>query len=45
MFELSDRLAVMKNGRLVGTVRTADVTEDEVLAMIIAGTMPSRAAS
>ncbi len=35
-----DRLAVMKNGRLVGTYRTADVTEDEVLGMIIAGKRP-----
>ena len=37
---LSDRLAVMKNGKLVGTYRTADVTEDEVLGMIIAGKRP-----
>jgi len=27
----------MKNGKVVGTYRTADVTEDEVLAMIIGG--------
>ena len=40
VFGLSDRLAVMKNGRLVGTYRTADVTEDEVLGMIIAGKRP-----
>jgi len=40
VFGLSDRLAVMKNGRLVGTYRTADVTEDEVLGMIIAGKQP-----
>lgn len=40
VFALSDRLAVMKNGRLVGTYRTADVTEDEVLGMIIAGKQP-----
>jgi len=37
VFGLSDRLAVMKNGRMVGTYRTADLTEDEVLGMIIAG--------
>jgi D-xylose transport system ATP-binding protein len=37
VFGLSDRLAVMKNGRMVGTYRTADVTEDEVLGMIIGG--------
>ena len=40
VFALSDRLAVMKNGRMVGTYRTADVTEDEVLGMIIAGRQP-----
>ena len=40
VFGLSDRLAVMKNGRLVGTYRTDDVTEDEVLGMIIAGRQP-----
>ncbi len=40
VFGLSDRLAVMKNGRMVGTYRTSDVTEDEVLAMIIAGKQP-----
>ena len=40
VFGLSDRLAVMKNGRLVGTYRTSDVTEDEVLGMIIAGKKP-----
>jgi D-xylose transport system ATP-binding protein len=37
VFGLSDRLAVMKNGELVGTYRTQDVQEDEVLAMIIGG--------
>ena len=40
VFALSDRLAVMKNGKLVGSYRTADVTEDEVLGMIIAGKQP-----
>jgi D-xylose transport system ATP-binding protein len=37
VFGLSDRLCVMKNGKVVGTYRTADVTEDEVLTMIIGG--------
>ncbi len=37
VFGLSDRLAVMKNGRVVGTYRTADLSEDEVLGMIIGG--------
>ena len=41
VFALSDRLAVMKNGQLVGTYRTQDVTEDEVLGMIIAGRKPA----
>ncbi len=40
VFDLADRLTVMKNGRVVGTVRTADVTQDEVLEMIIAGKLP-----
>jgi D-xylose transport system ATP-binding protein len=40
VFALSDRLAVMKNGRLIGTYRTQDVTEDEVLGMIIGGKKP-----
>ena len=40
VFALSDRLAVMKNGRMVGTYNTKDVTEDEVLAMIISGKIP-----
>ncbi len=40
MFDLSDRVSVMKNGRLVGTRRTADVTEDDVLGMIILGKLP-----
>jgi len=41
VFALSDRLAVMKNGRMVGTYATKDVTEDEVLGMIIAGRQPA----
>ena len=44
VFALSDRLAVMKNGKLVGTYRSVDVTEDEVLGMIIAGKRPERKA-
>jgi D-xylose transport system ATP-binding protein len=42
VFGLSDRLCVMKNGKTVGTYRTADVTEDEVLGMIIAGKKVNR---
>ena len=44
VFGLSDRLCVMKNGRAVGTYRTAEVTEDEVLGMIIAGKKVTRVA-
>lgn len=40
VFALSDRLSVMKNGRVVGTYRTADLDEDQVLGMIIAGRRP-----
>jgi D-xylose transport system ATP-binding protein len=40
VFDLSDRISVMLQSRLVGTVRPQDVTKDEVLAMIIAGRLP-----
>ena len=40
VFDLADRLAVMKNGRLVGIAKTSDVTQDEVLGMIILGKCP-----
>jgi D-xylose transport system ATP-binding protein len=40
VFDLSDRISVMLQGRLVGTVNKADVTTDEVLAMIILGKLP-----
>ena len=40
VFGLSDRLCVMKNGKTVGTYQTADVNEDQVLGMIIAGKRP-----
>jgi D-xylose transport system ATP-binding protein len=43
VFDLADRCTVMKNGRVVGTVNTKDVTQDEVLGMIIAGTKPAAA--
>ena len=41
VFDLCDRLVVMKNGKLVGTVRVSDVTEEDVLGMIILGKSPS----
>jgi len=40
VFDLSDRISVMLQGKLVGTVKKSDVTQDEVLAMIIAGKQP-----
>ena len=40
VFDLSDRISVMLQGTLVGTVNKTDVTKDEVLAMIIAGKKP-----
>jgi D-xylose transport system ATP-binding protein len=40
MMELCDRVSVMKNGRLVGTERVEDVTEDDILSMIILGKNP-----
>jgi len=40
VFELADRLAVMKNGKLVGSAKVTDVTKDEVLGMIILGKCP-----
>lgn len=43
VFALSDRLSVLKNGRLVGTVRTDEVSKDEALAMIIMGEQKAEA--
>jgi D-xylose transport system ATP-binding protein len=40
VFDLSDRISVMLQGKLVGTVNKDEVTMDEVLAMIIIGKMP-----
>ena len=44
VFDLADRIVVMKNGQVVGTARTGDVTKDEVLGMIILGKVPPGAA-
>ncbi len=44
MLELCDRVSVMKNGALVGTERVEDVSEDDILSMIILGKNPKRAA-
>jgi D-xylose transport system ATP-binding protein len=40
VFDLADRITVLSHGRVVGTVRTADVSKDDVLSMIILGRMP-----
>jgi D-xylose transport system ATP-binding protein len=40
---LCDRASVMKNGALVGTVNVDDVSEDDILAMIILGKQPDAA--
>lgn len=44
MLELCDRVSVMKNGKLVGTERVEDVTEDDILSMIILGKNPKAVA-
>lgn len=41
VFEVCERATVMKNGSVVGTVRTDDVTEDDILQMIIQGKPPT----
>jgi D-xylose transport system ATP-binding protein len=43
VFDLADRVCVMKNGQVVGTAPTSDVTKDEVLGMIILGKVPDGA--
>jgi len=43
VFDLADRISVMMQGRLVGTVDKDKVTKDEVLAMIILGQTPAAA--
>ena len=43
VFGLADRVSVMKNGKLVGTAGVNDVTQDEVLGMIILGKCPAGA--
>ena len=40
VFDLADRISVMLQGKLVGTVNKQDVTKDEVLGMIIMGKRP-----
>jgi D-xylose transport system ATP-binding protein len=44
VMKLCDRASVMKNGQLVGTVNVDEVTDDEILGMIILGKKPAKAA-
>lgn len=41
VMNLCDRASVMKNGKLVGTVNVDDVTDDDLLSMIILGKLPA----
>ena len=43
VMRLCDRASVMKNGELVGTVDVADVSDDDLLGMIILGKRPGEA--
>jgi D-xylose transport system ATP-binding protein len=45
MMELCDRVAVMKNGKMIGMERVEDVTEDDILSMIILGKNPKAVAA
>lgn len=44
VMDLCDRASVMKNGQLVGTVNIEDVTDDDLLSMIILGKRPGESA-
>lgn len=44
VMDLCDRASVMKNGQLVGTVDIPDVTDDDLLSMIILGKKPGESA-
>jgi D-xylose transport system ATP-binding protein len=44
VMKLCDRASVMKNGQLVGTVNVNEVTDDDILGMIILGKTPEKAA-
>ncbi len=45
VFDLADRISVMLQGELVGTVKKSEVTKDEVLGMIIIGKLPGEASA
>ncbi len=42
VMQLCDRASVMKNGKLVGSVEIGDVTDDDLLSMIILGKNPKQ---
>jgi D-xylose transport system ATP-binding protein len=44
VMKLCDRASVMKNGQLVGTVNVNEVTDDDILGMIILGKKPAHLA-
>jgi len=44
VMKLCDRASVMKNGQLVGTVNVGEVTDEDILGMIIMGKKPAKAA-
>jgi D-xylose transport system ATP-binding protein len=44
VMKLCDRAAVMKNGQIVGVVKVSEVTDDDILAMIILGKKPGATA-
>ncbi|MEZ5911274.1 MAG: ATP-binding cassette domain-containing protein [Paracoccaceae bacterium] len=44
VMKLCDRASVMKNGQLVGTVNVNEVTDEDILGMIILGKKPAMAA-
>jgi len=41
VFDVCDRIVVLKNGKLVGSTRVSEVTEEDVLGMIILGKSPA----
>jgi len=43
VFDLADRISVMLQGKLVGTVTKNETTKDDVLGMIIMGKLPGEA--
>jgi D-xylose transport system ATP-binding protein len=45
VMDLCDRASVMKNGQLVGTVNVDEVTDEDILSMIILGKKPETAAA